>query len=72
VKSSVDRAQVLDYIERWRSHDHEEFYLVYHTASEDLSDLHDQARHIYLLGLEDVADRTVMAGLMQWLIDKRS
>lgn len=72
VKSSTSRAQIHEYISRWQSHGHEEFYFVYHSASEDLTDLHDQAGHIYLLGLVEIAERVVLAGLTQWLIDKRS
>jgi hypothetical protein len=72
VKSRTDRAQVLDYIARWQSHGHHEFYMVYHSASEDLEDLQDRARGVYLMAIDELADRVVMAGLMQWLIDKRS
>jgi hypothetical protein len=72
VKSRTTRAGVLDYISRWQSHGHQEFYFVYHSCTDSLEDLHDATRGIYLMGLSELADRVVMAGLMQWLIDKRS
>lgn len=72
VKSRTDRNQVLEYIARWQAAGHDEFYMVYHSASEDLDDLQHQSRGIFLMDVNKLAERVVMAGLMQWLIDKRS
>jgi hypothetical protein len=72
VKSRTDRTEVLDYIARWQTHGHQEFYMVYHSAAESLDDLQDQSRGIYIMDIAALAERVVMAGLMQWLIDKRS
>ncbi len=72
IKSRTDRKEVIDYMARWLTHGHQEFYMVYHTAPESLEDLHDESRGIYLIGVDALSRRVVMAGLMQWLVDKRS
>lgn len=72
VKSDTCRTEALDYIARWESHGHQEFYFVYHSSSDNLDDLRNETRGAFIMGLNELADRVVRAGLMDWLIEKRS
>lgn len=73
VKSSTTRAEVEAYIGTFSDYQQfDEMYLVYHTCREDLSDMEKVHPNIHIWDLKRIAELVVNAGLVEWLINKRT
>ncbi|WP_218568424.1 restriction endonuclease [Pseudomonas sp. LS-2] len=72
IKSQTNRHEAKKYIDTFRSYDDfDEMFFVYHTATEDLSDLACKDGNVHLWGIEDIAALVINSGLLSWLINKR-
>ncbi|MFL1542542.1 restriction endonuclease [Pseudomonas sp. O39] len=73
IKSSTTRAELQSYIEIFREYDQfHEMYFVYHTSREQLMDIGLANDRVHLWDLKAVASLVVSAGLVEWLLNKRS
>jgi hypothetical protein len=72
IKSQTNRHEAEKYIDTFRSYDDfDEMFFVYHTSTEDLSDLACKDSNIHLWGIQDIAALVINSGLLSWLINKR-
>ena len=73
IKSSTTRAKLEECICTFNAHEQfDEMYFVYHTCSEELFDLESRYPNIHLWGLKRISGLVVNAGLVEWLINKRT
>lgn len=73
VKSTTTRAELEAYISIFQEYEQfDEMYYIYHTCHADLSDIESHYPNIHLWGLERISSLVVNAGLVEWLINKRT
>ena len=72
IKSSTNKEELLDYVRKFQSYpDFDEMYFIYHTSHSDLSVI-AVGPHIHVWGLDQISSLVIGAGLVEWLINKRS
>lgn len=73
IKSATTRAELKSYIDTFHEYEQfDEMYFVYHTCHENLSDLETHYKNIHLWDLKRISGLVVNAGLVEWLINKRT
>lgn len=73
IKSATTRAELESYIDTFHEYEQfDEMYFVYHTCHENLSDLETRYKNIHLWDLKRISGLVVNAGLVEWLINKRT
>lgn len=73
IKSTTTLAEIESCIGVFKKYEQfDEMYFVYHTCQEDLSRLKVLPQNIHLLGLKRISTLVVNAGLIEWLITKRT
>jgi hypothetical protein len=73
IKSATTRADVESYIGKFKEYEQfDEMYFVYHTCQSEIADLEKLDPKVHLWGLKKIAALVVAAGLVEWLINKRS
>jgi hypothetical protein len=73
VKSSTSAAQIVEYHEIFNQyHQYDEMYFVFHTCSENLADFSIDDNRVHLWDISRVAELVIHAGLIDWLITKRT
>lgn len=73
IKSSTTRAELQSYIDTFREYEQfHEMYFVYHTCREQLMDMESANDRVHLWDLKAIASLVVSAGLVEWLLNKRS
>lgn len=72
IKSTTNRAEIEAYIRTFNEYEQfDEMYFIYHTCHSDLSGIVPHP-NIHLWGLTRIAALVVNAGLVEWLINKRT
>ena len=73
IKSSTSRAEIESCIDSFGGYEQfDEMYFVFHTCNADLTDIKIHNLNVHLWGLEKISGMVVNAGLVEWLINKRS
>jgi hypothetical protein len=73
IKSKSDIKQFEEYINTFNSYkQYDEMYYVVHTSKDNLKGLVEGNDKIHLMDLNRIAELVVNAGLLNWLIEKRS
>jgi hypothetical protein len=73
IKSTTSRADAESYIYKFKEYEQfDEMYFVYHTCQSEIADLEKLDPKVHLWGLKKIAALVVAAGLVEWLINKRS
>ncbi|MEA5468283.1 restriction endonuclease [Spirulina sp. 06S082] len=73
IKSTTTRDEVEACISTFNEYEQfDEMYFVYHTCHSDLSDIESHHPNIHLWGLKRISALVVNAGLVEWLINKRT
>lgn len=73
IKSTTTRTELEAYIRSFHEYEQfDEMYFVYHTCHSDLSDIEAHYSNIHLWGPVRVSALVVNAGLVAWLINKRT
>lgn len=73
IKSTTNRAEVESYIDAFSEYEQfDEMYFVFHACHSDLSDLEERRPNIHLWGPQRISGLVVNAGLVEWLINKRT
>ena len=72
IKSSSNTETFRNYINVFSEYEqYDEMYFVVHTASDELRNVSDNI-NIHLMDLDRIADLVINAGLVNWLITKRT
>lgn len=73
IKSATTRAEIESCIDSFGGYEQfSEMYIVFHTCNTALTDIEVRNPNINLWGLEKIAGLVVNAGLVEWLINKRT
>jgi len=73
IKSSSSAETFLNYIETFSKYEHyDEMYFVVHTSCDGLKTICSGKTNIHLMDLDRIADLVINAGLVNWLITKRT
>ena len=73
IKSTTNRSEVESIINSFNEYEEfDEMYIVFHTCISDLSGIDLQNSKISLWGLQQLSGLVVNAGIVEWLINKRS
>jgi len=73
IKSTTSQAELKAYIGTFNEYEQfDEMYFIYHTCYTDLSSLESCYPNVHLWGLKRISALVVNAGLVEWLINKRT
>lgn len=73
IKSTTNRAEIESYINSFTEYEEfDEMYFVFHTCNADLAGIDLHNTRVIFWGVEQLAWLVVNAGLVEWLINKRS
>ena len=76
IKSYTDRKQLDEYVSKFQSeyknYGYSEMYYVYHSGLENIAEKQYQDKEVKLINSHKMAELVISAGLVQWLIKKRS
>lgn len=73
IKSSSNVHTFQHYIKLFSEYEqYDEMYFVVHTSGDDLRNVTDEKTNIHLMDLDRIADLVINAGLVNWLITKRT
>ena len=76
IKSYTDRKQLDEYVSKFQSeyknYGYSEMYYVYHSGLENIGEKQYQDKEVKLINSHKMAELVISAGLVQWLIKKRS
>ena len=76
IKSYTDRKQLDEYVSKFQSeyknYGYSEMYYVYHSGLENIAEKQYQDKEVKLINSHKMAELVISAGLVQWLIQKRS
>lgn len=76
VKSYTDRKQLDEYVSKFQSeyknYGYSEMYYVYHSGLENINEKQYQDKEVKLINSRKIAELVISAGLVKWLIKKRS
>lgn len=76
IKSDTDIKQLDEYVSNFESeyknYGYSEMYYVYHSGLENIDEEQYQAKEIKLVNGRKMAEFVISAGLVEWLINKRS
>lgn len=72
VKSSTNISDLQYYQEEFKKYDHDEMYFVYHTFTGDPEQLPNNDPKVSVWDVSRIADLVIDAGLVRWLLTKRS
>jgi hypothetical protein len=73
IKSTTNQAELEAYIGSFNEYEQfDEMYFIYHTCHADLCSLESLYPNIYIWGVKRISALVVNAGLVEWLINKRT
>ncbi|MBS5162271.1 MAG: restriction endonuclease [Haemophilus parainfluenzae] len=76
IKSYTDRKQLDEYVSKFQSeyknYGYSEMYYVYHSGLENIDEKQYQDKEVKLINSRKMAELVISAGLVKWLIKKRS
>ena len=76
IKSYTDRKQLDEYVSKFQSeyknYGYSEMYYVYHSGLENIDEKQYQDKEVKLINSRKIAELVISAGLVKWLIKKRS
>lgn len=73
IKSTTNREEIESCIKSFGEYEQfDEMYFVFHTCNSVLTDIDARSPNVHLWGLEKISGLVVNAGLVEWLINKRT